>query len=99
MADLMRSGSVHPASPDTQSRTLTWAALNRPVRPGKSVGVAGSAVTLSDPHAASRSGSTMTRRHAATRPRAARGRARPTGDGAIDGRLAPAPRGRPGAVG
>ena len=38
----MRSGSVHPASPDTQSRTFTWAALKRPVRPGKSVGVAGS---------------------------------------------------------
>ena len=58
IADLMRSGSVHPASPDTQSRTFTWAALNRPVRPGKSVGVAGSGVTLRAPHAASRSGST-----------------------------------------
>ena len=37
---------MQPASPDTQSRTFTWAALKRPVRPGKSVGVAGSAVSV-----------------------------------------------------
>ena len=52
----IRSGSVQPASPETQSRTFTWAALKRPVRPGKSVGVAGSGVRWSVPQARGRPG-------------------------------------------
>ena len=68
---------MQPASPDTQSRTVTCAALKRPVRPGKSVGVAGSGVMVER--------ATARDQQSGARPRPARR------DGAPDGAEAAAP--------
>ena len=73
IAVLLSSSSAHPASPDIQSRASIPAVFSRPVRPGKSVGVAGGGVDEIVPQPAGQHGHHQAQRERSASPSGAGG--------------------------